>query len=483
MKTFDQIVTSMRTLMRSKWPNVVQIINTIVDDIVVKAFATEQDRMYREVQYYQYIRSVSGFRYILGSPSYQDTLKDVFGLSSSAEVQAMVSLDLDEFATSYGVTPRLAGSKATTTETLFYASGNLVTVSAGQQFTVPLSTPLVFEVSRTITGNPVFRSTGLYVLFVDINAQEVGTQYNVPANSITAVTGGVAGVIGLTNEQDILDGEDQESDNHLLDRIEIWLQGLSIDTPQGVKKKILESGVRDAYVVAPGNINRVRAPGVDVWCLSKVYTTVVEDFTWTTSTRDFGYVPTKQPINDVTTNYILSGFADCAMAVVKDSGTNAFGLSKYGRDRIVFTFPTTSPTLGDTVTVTYQYNSSLDDILALFKEPNLELFTDLLMKEAVEKRMYIKVRIKAYPDVQDLEALRATLIDETKAAMNILDLGVSYDQSDLITLYGTTEGVDRVVLEVYDFLGSTGMLQTPPVAFNEYLSIADVNIVISFELA
>ncbi len=114
--------------------------------------------------------------------------------------------DLENITNPYGVT-RKPGKKATTEILVnavvgtFLKSGILFGSSAG----------LMYQVTRdTVLTNQS--------MLVNIEAIDVGSKYNVPANVITQLPVQVNGVISMTNPNPVTNGYDAESDESLRER-------------------------------------------------------------------------------------------------------------------------------------------------------------------------------------------------------------------------------------------------------------------------
>lgn len=119
---------------------------------------------------------------------------------------------LEKRAAEFGIY-RKAGTKATGqvkftgNDGTIIPAGTLVQTESGLQFQT--------KAEVTIQGG---------VAIADIEAVEIGSQYNVPANTITELPVSIVGVVSVTNEQATTGGTDEEDDASLLNRLLVKVQ-------------------------------------------------------------------------------------------------------------------------------------------------------------------------------------------------------------------------------------------------------------------
>ncbi|HHV75530.1 MAG TPA: baseplate J/gp47 family protein [Thermoanaerobacterium sp.] len=119
---------------------------------------------------------------------------------------------LDKRAAEFGIY-RKTGTKATGqvkfsgTDGTVIPSGTIVQTEAGLQYQT--------KADATISGGQAI---------ADIEAVEIGSQYNVPANTITILPVSIVGVTSVTNESPTTGGTNDEDDTSLLNRLLIKVQ-------------------------------------------------------------------------------------------------------------------------------------------------------------------------------------------------------------------------------------------------------------------
>lgn len=134
-----------------------------------------------------------------------NVLKEVFAQTASGEW-------LEKRAAEFGIY-RKQGTKSigqvtfTGNDGTIIPAGTLIQTESGLQFQT--------KAEVTITNGQAI---------VDIEATEIGSQYNVPANTIIEMPVQIVGVISVTNEQATTGGTNDEDDESLLNRLLIKVQ-------------------------------------------------------------------------------------------------------------------------------------------------------------------------------------------------------------------------------------------------------------------
>ncbi|RMD02731.1 baseplate J/gp47 family protein [Clostridium autoethanogenum] len=157
----------------------------------------------------------------VGYPLY-DTLKSVAieianiytELSNTREsienVDNLTGADLEKFVEQRTGLQRKLGTYASTNLTV---NGN-GTVKAGDKFDTKAGVEFACTADTTING------TGL----VPVQALEIGTYGNTPANTITQIPVTIAGITSITNLNPVINGIDNESDDSLRERYYTYLR-------------------------------------------------------------------------------------------------------------------------------------------------------------------------------------------------------------------------------------------------------------------
>ncbi|SKA99313.1 Uncharacterized phage protein gp47/JayE [Caloramator quimbayensis] len=134
-----------------------------------------------------------------------NVLKNVFAQTSSGEW-------LEKRAAEFGIY-RKTGTKATGQVKFVGNNGTIIPAGA----LVQTESGLQFQTKAEVT---ISNEQAI----VDIEAIDVGSQYNVPANTITELPVQIVGVISVINEQATASGTNEEDDASLLNRLLIKVQ-------------------------------------------------------------------------------------------------------------------------------------------------------------------------------------------------------------------------------------------------------------------
>ena len=87
---------------------------------------------------------------------------------------------------------------------------------------------------------------------VAINSEIIGSDQNVPANTITTMVSTIIGIESVTNPTATINGSDTETEIEYNTRFAEYLKGLIGATPSGIKKSALDViGVREVELIEP----------------------------------------------------------------------------------------------------------------------------------------------------------------------------------------------------------------------------------------
>ena len=168
--------------------------------------------------------------------------------------------DLDEVATVVepdGVAPRRGPTRATTSLTL--TSNNPL----GSDVPVPIGTTFA-----SVTDGQKFRATEEVTIVIpgigppgtaaiSVQAEGVGTDYNVAAGTITRIVSSVPGLDAATNPTAVVDGTDREGDDGFRARIKGWMRSLSTSPNFALEALAQTVGVTEHVTGAYGDAVKV----------------------------------------------------------------------------------------------------------------------------------------------------------------------------------------------------------------------------------
>lgn len=152
---------------------------------------------------------------------------------------------LDEIQENVFDFDRKAGTKATT-NAVFSRSGTSGDVTIPQGTRVKTASGLRF--STTAQGQITNGNTDSDP--IEVEAEKVGTAYNVASGTITIIEDEINGVESVTNANAATGGVDQESDHEFKKRFQAYIEGLAKSNVAGLKTAALDvDGITSASVV------------------------------------------------------------------------------------------------------------------------------------------------------------------------------------------------------------------------------------------
>lgn len=186
--------------------------------------------------------------------------------------------DLDDLVTIFsplGISPRRGAQKATTSVRFLRSSGAAATfIPIGTTVSAPGATPTAdveFELTTAVTipaGAPPQSAFGI------VRAKVAGTGGNVGAGTITKRVSVVAGLDAVTNLLAVTNGEDEESDASLRDRLWSFLWSLPRNTPRALEYRAKTIGVaahNDGVQGTPVDVFAMTTPTVRRCVFSSCY--------------------------------------------------------------------------------------------------------------------------------------------------------------------------------------------------------------------
>lgn len=142
------------------------------------------------------------------------------------------------------------------------------------------------------------------------------------------------------------------------------------------------------------------------------------------------------------------------------------------------TYKYTAPKEGERITISYNYNRLLGDLLYDL-EPVRPITADVLIKEAKNSPLDITVRIVALPNYNGGEEnLKQSVLEAITSFVSGNGLGATIDNDDLIVAIHNIAGVDRVTLTNFNKKDLSGVKQSLVAENNEYFSLNNVEVVV-----
>lgn len=424
-------------------------------------------------------------------------LSDILSLTN---VSQFTIQDLDDVAYNSQIV-RGGGAPATATVSLLSSSPPVSDVTLAINF--PFSTDPDPSTGATVyyastqqvqfiaanSGNYYDAVNRVYRLDVPVAAVLNGVIGNVGPNRIVQTQRSIGGFQRIVNFAGAVGGEDSESNDDLASTLLIFNLGINdISTPYGIglETKRQFPGIVDYKVVYGSDPLITRASfdagATDVYLIGSSALATSNSFIY--AGQPVPLVLLKQPVLSIVS--VVSGattfVAGTHYSFVPDTGP--YGGSVQGRDAVLF-LPTSPlfPAIGDTVTVTYNYNAFIATVQSFFESPKFKVDgRSLLYKQGLKKFTSIAGNLTVLSGF-DPAAVKANVITAILAFVNALKLGEPLEQFDLLTAIGiavgSAGGVDNLVLTQLNLQGVSGVLSQIPATQGEYLRAEITDVVIT----
>lgn len=431
-KSFSNIVQSMINFLKRLHPSVDTKAGTFTRDVVIDPHADALDNFYAELDVISKGQSPD-----LASADDLVKLAENLQLEQKAAVRAT---DVVTFYNRTGVTATIP-------------AGTLVSSKPGaevgaQQF-VTLQTVIISDPGSFNADSGQWETTA------PIRASVGGSQANVDAGAISVMITPIENVAGCFNENTITTGEDQETIFSLTQRVKSILMGNNIGTKDGYYEQVMVNlNVTDALVIEAGSEYAERATfgAVDVLIRGGVTAQAIDEFTY--HAGSMYHIFTYQPVHLFTVSGSFTAVGSITgnlvegthYAIVKDS--SVYAGSVRGRDQFYYTGGLTD---GETITITYTYNSLIPTLQASVEGDSAKIVcADVLIKEAKVRLIDVTATIELFAgyDLTDVITRAETAVTN---ALNDYLIGQEVQQSDIIALLAVIEGVDDILIPLTKF--------------------------------
>lgn len=247
-RTKEQVYNSLRNSLSGKIAKLRNFTERSFNFIWTQAFAEE----IQELEAKALVAELAGWIDYTGKELNEDDIEDL-GLEGQVTAEQLNKFMKDEYLDEYvkivGLT-RFDGTAATGTVTIQTQSEDTLIPEGTIVATPPNADGVSFQFKTTENAET---SNGVSsVSNVPIEAVEVGTEYNVPANEITQFDNPPIGVRGVTNPASTTGGEDEESNEELRTRAKNAVRTSSLGgTTDGIKGYIQQNidGVGEGDVI------------------------------------------------------------------------------------------------------------------------------------------------------------------------------------------------------------------------------------------
>jgi len=449
LRTTEQVKKALSDFFGSNAPDVLVQPGSGPQD-VIDTVSQEAGRLYVILTFISLTKSVAGLRDLIAdtneSSAFREQLRQALELTES-DLEILINETVDNFAANYGRT-RVPATSSTTVLRFMKGSSALGTIPIGTTARTPGLNAIEYATSIDILSQPVVHDpvTGLYYIDVPATATSSGTLSRVPINRVTQLSPPITGFSTVTNIVSSSGGTNTESNSALLDRCMTALKGRELDTVYGLDGFVRgQAGVEDALVIDNSDPLMLRGNGneVDIYVVADNEQSASDSVTFNSSIMGDSVILNHQPVTMIF-QVLVNGTLQTAGVdynFTKDSG--GFAGSSIAVDKVQF-LSGHAPSDGDTVAVSYSYNTMIGDIQGQFTLPENDIpNSDILIKTAERILVDMTITVVKLASFSTIQ-VQTNVTTALENFFDALMLGDSVYVSDVVAVIEATAGVNRV---------------------------------------
>lgn len=389
-------------------------------------------------------------------------LRKVYLLLSLLNEEEFSDADLDALVINEGIV-RSDGSQATVAETLFRYSpigvGEVVAMPRG----FPIATSADETTGRAVTfvtteardeNDIIFNSTtNRYEATVPMVALIKGVEGKVGPNRVTRPLRPLIGFDGVTNADGADEGRSRLTNDELIELYKLAVNSRQLSVPTGIEfyERDTFPSVEDVHIVFGTNPLLTRAGddagAVDAYVIGETLTTVTDTiiFYGTGQTLAVSTPPLVTVTSVVRASDNTTYEEDVDYEVVYDD--SGIGGSTRAVDGIAFLASASStPSVGDILTVTYTANQLIRDLQSDAAEEDTEVLgRDLLFRLGTRIDIVLTAQLKVRTRFSPT-AVKTLVVQSIIDFINSLGLGDAVEGSDIQKEVRKTSGVDNFII-------------------------------------
>lgn len=488
----DAIVSRIRTLD----PTIAADPGSVVRDVFADAPSGQVRDLYVMVDYINSIKSLDGILKILQDTSYLEDLQAALPEFTLDEIRDLISSDLDDLVSNYGMT-RSPATKAKYRQRFYRPDNNggvAITIAVGTKVK-NLDGSVQAQVVSTSAQIPTRETTvGMYYVEATVEALIAGTSGNVANGALAQFVAAIPALATSTANVELLSGgADEQSDSQLAQAAKDAFRGRNLNTRYGYENLLKAAPVAfsDVAIIGPNDPLMLRAPSgaVDLYVIGGESTTISETALY--QGGETLYLLQLQPATS-----IVSVVGSSSGNIPKtnnwqfSSDTGAYARSAKARNYLEVLNPAVF-TDGETITITYTYDSQIDDAQNLIESDEYDVpGNETLVKLATQVAIDIDAEL-VYTGTVSVATVKSSVqsdlakfftggVASTGVTLAFRGINESVDKSDLIAVITAVSGVDRVDLDTFKVYtvraGVKTLAATDPVAINgdEYARMGTV---------
>ena len=503
IRTTQQIQDTLSEIIRNTDSSISLEDGQYTKDIVVDVPSSEFRSVYVVLKYVSLIQSTTGIAELTNDVVFKSELATALDISATEltdvttwdipdtitnDVDALIYRTLNYLASNFNLT-RTSATSARFVQRFYRVDNN-----GGGSLTVPLGTsvqtldssPFVYQTVTSSAQVPTLDSTvGLYYVEETVEAVETGTTYNVALSAIKQISPVISQATSTTNSTVALIAQDEETDSSLISRVDDAWAGRELNTITGYELFAKSySGVLDSKTADPSQpdlYTRNSAGGADIYIKGVNLVQQPDQVEYVLGT-DL-YLLQFQPATSVV-SVIGSTSGAITGATLSESG-GGYDKSARALNYLDLSGASVVPTDGEILTVNYYYDKLIYDIQAgLEADANKVIDADVLSKQGTAVYIDMVLNVVTFsgddPSTEINSMVSALLNGGTYDGITYVGylLGENLDKSDVYTLVGDIDDIDRInnSLSTIERRTGTSGADTIVMIGNEYAVLGTVTI-------
>lgn len=379
-------------------------------------------------------------------------MQELLKVQAQIRMTELSGTDLEEEARKYGIERRSGfrarGKVAFYTRTSPPSIGILIPSST----VVTSSGGLEVLMYRTVEDKTIFPTdyridTGRYEVEIMVEAEDVGSKYNIGVGMIRRLQAPLPGIDGVENYEPIVGGTDIETDEELKERLLKRMLGRNFGSVLAYESLVEDNfEVADAKVISPYEEGYLRVTGPDIVVIYEKAFSKIDIFEFNHSVNpEQIFIVTSQPIQDVT-QVLINGtpIGSDEYQIIKDEGFRVDSIFAKDGVKILRTLND-----GDEVSISYRY-SAIYEIQNFLMDASVRVPSiDIWVRNGRRFNLDITLQVGFISGVNVTDE-KKKITDALSAMLSTYDLGQPIDRSDIVS--AVQKGFSDLVITSVDFV-------------------------------
>lgn len=440
IRTSDELIQQALNYITAWRPEVDTSVGTLIKDIVVDVPATVLGVAYQDLQQIQKASSVN----------YVNELTD----NQVEDLAANYNLTRKTGSYATGIITFIRYSAPTTTITVGASDGtggvSVSTLKDDNGVSYSFTTVETKQFTVANADSLYNASRNRWELNITIQADQIGSDYNVAANAIKMFSG-INGIDDIVNYNACVGGLDIETNEELGERIIEAAKAKLLGTIPGYKtlvdsfEQVVDSSIIDTST--SGYIRNTYGNEIDVVLIGQQIEAYTDTVTFNSLTG-MQHILNNQPVVSVNSiTGIANGnaytFVEGTDYIFVEDTTSDYRQSAKGFDKIIWLQTGTLPEEGKDYIINYSVNELVSTIQGTIdNEDNYLLGSDVLVREGEVIYVQISLDIHTYSGVNPVSS-RIQIQNVIQEYINSLKLGEQLEQSDIV--YELRDKLDTII--------------------------------------